>query len=81
MQAVTDKLADHVGRRRGLRSAETLNLEVPRTWLSFGDRAFSVASRSARLEQSSQKCSLCPLNVLFKKILKNNFIPACLILI
>jgi len=42
-------LADHValtssiGRRRGLRSADTLTLEVPRTQLSFGDRAFSVA--------------------------------------
>jgi len=31
-----------VGRRSGLRSAESLTLEVPRTRLSFGDRAFSA---------------------------------------
>jgi len=41
-------LADYVvltssaGRRSGLRTADTLTLEVPRTWLSFGDRVFSV---------------------------------------
>jgi hypothetical protein len=41
-------LADHmaltssVGRRGGLRSTDSFTLEVPRTRLSFGDRAFSV---------------------------------------
>jgi hypothetical protein len=46
-------LADHVilmssvGRRSGLRSADTLTLVVPRTHLSFGDRAFSVAGPRA----------------------------------
>ena len=41
-------LADHVvtmasvGRRSGLRSVD-ITLEVPRTWLSFDDRAFCVA--------------------------------------
>jgi hypothetical protein len=46
-------LADHVilmssvGRRSGLRSADTLTLVVPRTHLSFIDRAFSVAGPRA----------------------------------
>jgi len=63
-------LADHVAmtssvcRRRNLRSVETLALEVPRTRLSFGDRALSVAGH-ARQEQSSHKLLLCPVNVLF----------------
>jgi len=47
-------LADHVvltssvGRRSGLRSVDILTLEVLRTRLSFGDRAFSVAGPRAR---------------------------------
>ena len=46
-------LVDHVvptpsvGRRSGLRSADTLTLDVPRTRLSFGDRAFCVAGPRA----------------------------------
>jgi len=46
-------LADHVrltssiGRRNGLRSADMLTLDVPRTRLSFGDRAFVVAGPRA----------------------------------
>jgi len=44
-------LADHVtlavARRSGLRSADTLTLEMPRTRLLFGDRAFSVAGPRA----------------------------------
>jgi len=36
-------LTSSVGRRSFLQSVETLTLEVPRTLLLFGDRAFSVA--------------------------------------
>ena len=41
------RLTSSIGRRNGLRSAETLTLDVPRTRLSFGDRAFVVAGPRA----------------------------------
>ena len=52
-------LTSSVGRRSGLRSADTLTLEVSRTRQSFGDTAFCVTkdcSRPACLEQSSHTC-------------------------
>jgi len=75
-------LADHVtltssvGRRSGLRSADTLTLEVPRTRLSFADRAFSVAgprawNRLLSVRSGQQR--------LLENILKR-FIPACVFL-
>jgi len=39
-------LASSVGRRTGLRSADTFTLDVPRNRLSFGDGAFCVAGRT-----------------------------------
>jgi len=41
-------LTSSVSRRSGLRLANTLTLEVPRTRLSFSDRTFSVAGARAR---------------------------------
>src|SRR5664279_2701900 len=37
------QLTSSIGQRTGLRSADTLTLDVPRTRLSFGDRAFIAA--------------------------------------
>ena len=37
------RLTSSIGLRNSLRSADTLSLDVPRTRLSFGDRAFVVA--------------------------------------
>ena len=41
------RLSSSIGRRNGLRSADQLTLDVPRTRLSFGDRAFVVAGPRA----------------------------------
>ena len=67
-------LADHVvltlsvGRRSGLRSADTLTLENSAiVW-----RQSFLCHRPACLEQSSHTCSLYPVNTF-----KNVFIPAC----
>jgi len=65
-------------RRSGLRSADTLALEVPRTRLPFGDRAFSVPG--------SRTWSSLPINVRSAKLILsfrkcfNAFIPACVFL-
>jgi len=62
-------LTSSVGRRSGWLSADTLTLEVLRTRLSFGDRAFSVTDPRA--------CNSLPINVhsvqsmySFRKLLK-----------
>jgi hypothetical protein len=75
-------VADHVilmssvGRRRGLRSVDTLTLVVPRTHLSFGDRAFSVAGPRAwnslplhvRSAQSMYTCRKLLKTYLFQRV-------------
>jgi hypothetical protein len=70
-------LADHVrptssiGRRNGLRSADTLTLDVPRTRLSFGDRAFFVAGPRAwnKLPEHVRSAQSMPI---FRKLLKTH---------
>ena len=70
-------LADHVqlsssiGRRSGLRSADTLTLDVPRTRLSFGDRAFITAGPRAWNKLPLHVRSAQSITV-FKKLLKTH---------
>ena len=53
---------------------------MPRTRLSFGDRAFSVTGPRAWNSLPIHTCSLCPVNVHFEKTFKYFFIPACVFL-
>jgi len=69
-------LTSSVGRRSSLRSADTFTLEVLRTRLSFGDRAFSVAGPRT---WNSLPINVRPAHSMysFRKLFLNVFIPAC----
>ena len=71
-------LADHVrltsvGRRSGLRSADARTLDVPRTRLSFGDRAFCTAGPRAWNSLPLHVHSAQSMSI-FKKTFKNSSI-------
>ena len=65
------RLTSSVGRRNGLRSADTLTLDVPRTRLSFGDRAFVVAGPRAWNNLPLHVCSAQSMPA-FRKLLKTH---------
>jgi hypothetical protein len=71
-------LADHViltssvGRRRGLRSADIRNLEVPKIHLSIGDRASSITVARLPIHVCSTHTTLY-----IQETLINCFIRAC----
>jgi len=77
-------LADHValtssvGRRSGLRSADTLTLEVPITRLLFGNRAFSVAGPRAWNSLLINVCSAQSM-FSFRKLLKSCYSSVCIL--
>jgi len=71
-------LTSFVGRRSGLLSAHTLTLEVPKTRVLFGDRAFSVAGPRA-WNSLPIKVRFAQSMFSFRKFLKH-FIPACVFL-
>jgi len=75
-------LADHVERTSSRRSKERLVIcghfhSGSAENSSIVWRQSFLSRRPVRLEQSSHKCLLYPVNVLFKKTFKSVFIPAC----